>query len=618
MSQSLKITLLIISLLFQSLAHAEWSDISEQVAFSQSAPTFDRVNRVLYTIVEVHNNSGHAIYGPARLRVFDTSIPFSEPSSTNRDELQIEIPGVILDDESKSIRVDFQLFKGNLEFSLALEQYSFPPTSEFSLLFGGIGTDEITSSEVDHDGNLIIAGNTTSQNIGPVAYRFVTHSSDTNSETIGHSDAFVAKLSQSGELFWISYIGGEREENINDIALDDAGNIYATGSTYSYNYPTTENAFQRQPDGGRSTFVSVLNSSGDQLTYSTLITGNRWDYGFVIDVDTIGDIYVAGFTHGGYPTTPNAVQPDFGGSGDGFLAKIRPNELTTDLLFSTYLGGGSWESIDGFSIDDQGNVYIATHSLSPDFPTTPGVYDEICTNCGTSQKTEGAVAKISADGSQLLYSTMIGGNSQIGDFRVTGITVLEDHSVFVVGSTNQTDLLTTDNAIQRIYGGGASDIYMAHIDSEGKSLRFASYFGGNGNDRVSFYNSLRRDRTGRLYFSGTTSSSNLPVTNAVQSFHRGSNDAFAAVFNPTTDTIELVTYLGGNQEEGHDEGVGIDISVDMYHEGIFYLVGITGSSDFPIHHDILDSSNHGGDFDGFITKIDINESHCIGATCLFD
>jgi hypothetical protein len=121
MNQSTKVVSLIIALLFQSFIHADWSDISEQVVFSQSTPVFDRTNRVLYSIIEVHNISGHAIYGPARLRVFDSTIPFSEPISANENEVHIEIPGVILNNESKFLRVNFQLIKGSLDYSLALE-----------------------------------------------------------------------------------------------------------------------------------------------------------------------------------------------------------------------------------------------------------------------------------------------------------------------------------------------------------------------------------------------------------------------------------------------------------------------------------------------------------------
>ncbi len=616
MRKSLSIWIFVLTFFIQLSAHAEWTDITSQVSITKSAQTFDRTNRVIYSLITAHNTSGSTIYGPIRIKVFDTSIPLSQSSSSVTNESYIDIPGIILSNESKIVRIDFQPLKTKPEYSVTVERYIFPETAEFSLLFGGPGEDNITTTEVDSDGNIIIAGNTTSLDIGSNSYYFTNHPNDSGNSTISYSDAFVAKLTQDGEILWVAYIGGDRADSIADITVDDTGNIYATGATYSTNFPTTDNAFQKVRNSPRAAFVSVLNSSGDQLTYSTLISGYHWNYGFVVDVNMLGDIYVAGFTHGGFPTTADAAQPNFGGSGDGFLAKIRPNQFSTDLLFSTYLGGSSWESIDAFTRDDSGDIYIATHTHSTDFPTTPGVYDETCTHCSTNQKVDGAIVKLSADGTQLLYSTIIGGNGYSGSFRITGITVNEDHSVFVVGTTNQADLITTNDAFQNTYGGGENDIYLAHLDSEAKSLLFATYFGGNSNDYISFYNSLRRDNSERLSFSGITTSDSFPLINPLQNAIKGRYDAFAVVYNPITKQVELSSYLGGIDAE--DDPYEVDIGVNISTEGLFYLVGSTGSTDFPLWHNRVDSAYHGGGSDGFITKFDINQTHCMGSTCLLN
>lgn len=617
MRKPISIGLFVLVVFVHPSVRAEWTDITSQVSINKSVQTFDRTNRVIYSLITAHNTSGNTIYGPIRLKVFGTSIPLSQSSSTVTNETYIDIPGTILSNESKTVRIDFQPLKTKLEYSVTLERYVFPETAEYSLLFGGPGEDIIRSIEVDSDSNIIIAGSTTSLNIGSISHYFTNHPNDSGISTITYSDAFVAKLTQDGDILWVTYIGGDREDSIADITIDDAGNIYATGATFSSNFPTTDNAFQRVPNSPRAAFVSVLNSSGDQLIYSTLISGYNWNYGFVVDVDKLGDIYVAGFTHGGFPTTADSAQPNFGGSGDGFLAKIRPNQFSTDLLFSTYLGGRSWESIDAFTMDDSGDIYIATHTHSTDFPTTPGVYDETCTHCRTTdQKFDGAVVKLSADGTRLLYSTIIGGDGYSGGFRITGITVNEDHSVFVVGATGQTDLMTTDDAFQRTYGGGQNDIYLAHLDSEAKTLLFATYFGGNGNDYISFYDSLRKDNSGRLYFSGLTSSNNFPLINPLQNTIKGGHDAFAVVYNPIAKQVELSTYLGGSNAE--DDPYEVDIGVNINTEGLFYLVGSTGSTDFPLWHNGVYSTYHGGGSDGFITKIDINQTHCMGSTCILN
>jgi hypothetical protein len=616
MKQTIRITFLVFGFFIQSLVNAEWNDITTQVDVNKTPQAFDRVNRTIFSLISVHNRSGDIIPGPLRIRIFNPSIPFKQTTGSDNDTLFIEIPKGLETNESNTIRIDFQLLKSQLEYSVAIEQENRPETSEFSLFFGGSGNDEINATEVDRDGNIIIAGNTTSSNIGPVMHYFTNHPVDDENTPDSQGDAFIAKLTGDGHILWVTYIGGNGEDNILDIKVDDTGSIYAAGATYSNNFPTTDNALQHSNLSGRAAFVFVLNSNGDQLIYSTLVTGSYWNYGFAIDVDRAGDIYVAGFTHGGFPTTAHAAQPTFGGFGDGFLAKLRPNEISTELLFSTYLGGSSWEGIDAITLDDMGDIYIATHTQSTDFPTTPGAYDETCTHCSTNRKTDGVIAKLSADGSQLLYSTIIGTDSNTGSLRFTGIAVSEDHSVFATGTTNYSGLMTTDNALQRTYGGGENDIYLVHLNSEANNLLFATYLGGNGNDRKGFYNNIKRDTSGRIYFSGATSSSDFPLSNPIQSRNGGQSDAFAVVYDPTEKQIVLSTYLGGNQEECDNSEV--DIGIDTRSEGVFYLVGSTKSSNFPVLHSDISSTYQGGDTDGFVTKIDINEPHCMGSNCLLD
>ncbi len=122
MRRSLSIALFVLTFFNQASAYAEWAEITNQVSFTKSTQTLDRINRVIYSLVTIHNTSGRSIPGSIRLRVFDASIPLSAPSPSNADESYIEIPDGLLENEIRVYRVDFQLLKQPLDYSIALQR----------------------------------------------------------------------------------------------------------------------------------------------------------------------------------------------------------------------------------------------------------------------------------------------------------------------------------------------------------------------------------------------------------------------------------------------------------------------------------------------------------------
>ena len=133
--------------------------------------------------------------------------------------------------------------------------------------------------------------------------------------------------------------------------------------------------------------------------------------GITIAVDAQHDIYVGGFTHGSFPVTPGVAQFNFGGAGDGFVAKLQTTPVSTALVFATYLGGNSWEAVAALAVDENGYMYLAMGTHSTNFPTTPGAFDRVCNNCATNIKTDGAIVELNPDASQLVYSTLFGSNT---------------------------------------------------------------------------------------------------------------------------------------------------------------------------------------------------------------
>src|SRR5439155_2956495 len=123
-------------------------------------------------------------------------------------------------------------------------------------------------------------------------------------------DAFVTKLNAAGSgLVYSTYLGGSGDEYGVDIAVDSGGSAYATGYTYSTNYPTTTGASQTANAGQFDAYVTKLNAAGSGLVYSTYLGGNGTDYGYSIAVDSLGSPYVTGYTCStNFPLTSGAFQ----------------------------------------------------------------------------------------------------------------------------------------------------------------------------------------------------------------------------------------------------------------------------------------------------------------------
>ena len=189
----------------------------------------------------------------------------------------------------------------------------------YSTYLGGTGTDDGNGIALDLKGNAYITGDTASMDF-PIKHPFqATNNGGGNGE-----DAFVAKLNPSGSaLIYSTYLGGSGDEVGFGIAVDKFGNAYATGLTYSTDFPTA-NPIQAANAGAIDVFVSKLNEAGNHLLFSTYLGGSQNDLGLRIRVDSCRAAYVAGWSESSdFPTTPKAVQTTSGGNRVGFVSKIR-------------------------------------------------------------------------------------------------------------------------------------------------------------------------------------------------------------------------------------------------------------------------------------------------------
>jgi len=189
----------------------------------------------------------------------------------------------------------------------------------YSTYLGGKNDDHGNSIAVDGSGNAYVTGYTASPDFPTTPGAFNVTFGGGN-----YYDAFVTKMNPSGAaLVYSTYLGGASTDTGYSIVVDGSGNAYVTGSTFSSDFPTTSNAYNRTLGGNQDAFVTKLNPAGSGPVYSTYLGGSQYDVGEGIAVDGSGNTYVTGYTASpNFPTTAGAYNRTFGGGEDAYFARF--------------------------------------------------------------------------------------------------------------------------------------------------------------------------------------------------------------------------------------------------------------------------------------------------------
>ena len=272
---------------------------------------------------------------------------------------------------------------------------------------------------VDKNGYAYVTAGTSSSD-------FPTTTNAFNRTFGGIYDIYVFKLSTDGSsLIYSTYVGGSAQDGGYDIVVDDSGNAFVCGWTYSTNFPTI-NAYNATLGGNDDVVVFELSATGSSLIYSTLIGGSGFDAAFAIARDSNNNVYVTGFTgSNNFPTTANAFNRTFGYGFDIFVLKLY--NTGSSLLYSTYIGGSGTDYAEDIAIDSQGNAYVTGFTTSRNFP----MINSYNSTFGGSQ--DAYVIKISTNNATLFYSTYIGGISSETGF---GIVLDKEGNAIVTGQTS--------------------------------------------------------------------------------------------------------------------------------------------------------------------------------------
>jgi hypothetical protein len=282
-----------------------------------------------------------------------------------------------------------------------------------------------------------------------------------------------------------------------------------------------------------------------------------------------------------------------------FFASFVSFSIAGQLVYSTYLGGGSSDIGKGIAVDGSGNAYITGETWSTDFPTTTGAYDTTYNG-----DTDVFVSKLNPSGTALVYSTYLGGgSSDIGK----GIAVDGSGNAYLTGYTDSsTDFPTTPGAFNTSYNG-YQDVFVTKLNASGTALVYSTYLGGSIDD-VGY--GIALDLAGNAYITGVTYSTDFPTTLGAfdTTKYAPSLGAFVIKLNASGSSLVYSTYLGGGLiEEGN--GIAIDSS------GNAYITGYTWG-EFPTTPGAFDTSFNGGYHDGFVSKLNPSGTGLVYSTYL--
>ncbi len=433
---------------------------------------------------------------------------------------------------------------------------------------------------------------------------------------------------------------------VSGIAVDSVGNAYVTGEIQA-NASTLGGSAGLLRIGNPSTYttmgyVAKLNPNGSALLYVTVFSGSSQTESTAIAVDNAGNAYVTGETYDTDFPTRGAFQPALAtngndrssGQGDEDVFLVKLNAAGSDLLYSTYFGGGintaksdfsstgrgkGTEGAKAIAVDDAGRAYITGGTSSVDLPVRNAAQSTLSGSdpdrdgkeygFGVSDAFVAAFDTTATGDASLLYSTHLGNTPfQSGYVTTTGlgIALAGAHTVVVTGY-NQAPMpsFPTRNALQSVSvssvdaRGSRNDAFVTEIDISRAgldSLVFSTYLGGSS---LSFGTGVAVDSTGSIYVTGTTTSSTMAGKTAVLLGPGGANNVFVAKLSPAGDALIYLTSFGGSGPNSA-RGIGVDSAGNAYISG--YTSPQGANSDFPLR-DPLPKAPGGLYGDAFVVKL---------------
>jgi len=312
------------------------------------------------------------------------------------------------------------------------------------------------------------------------------------------------------------------------------------------------------------------------VVFSTYLGGSKYEQpAGDMFIDDKGFIYITGPTKSAdFPVTRGAFDTTFNdttGNSDAFVAKLDPDGR---IIWSTFIGTPTRDGFYTIKVDGDGYVYLAG-AFGPGAPTTPGVIQEKFARPYTSGHTwDGYLVKLKPDGSGLEWATYLGTGS---DESLRSMDIGVDGNIVVVSKYQSGAWPETwfKGRYQDKPRGGIDDVIIK-VSADGRSVLWASYLGGSGDE--SSAPNVCLDREGHVHVLTSTHSGDMPTTpGAHDRSYNGDADLYVATLSSDGRELLMGTYLGTPEDEGGGGKRGIQLAPD----GNLVISGWTKSSRFP-------------------------------------
>ncbi len=449
---------------------------------------------------------------------------------------------------------------------------------------GGSEDDLIRDMAVDSEGNILVTGDTLSENFPVTNDSFQTTFAGGQQDIHTVSgDAFISKFSSTGELIWSSYLGGSNNDGGMGVHVDSADNIYVVGVTNSLDFPVTG---LNNSHGGSDGFVTKFDSNGT-IVFSMCIgtAGGENLEGSIMYSDLLT---LTGSTSSSFfPITINAEQPSFGGSVDGTIVQLLTNG---SLFYSSFFGGSGIDVIGEIYTSMDGHYIVNGYSDSINLPFSENAYSTEISGPGR----DFFIATFS-NAMEIEYCTYFGGSGKDDCFGCT--FDLENNMIFS-GRTWSTDFPIL-NAWQSEYAGGENEVngvdaFVTKMDLTGE-LIFSSYFGGPEWDTLHFVDT---DAQNNIFTCGDAPTNDFPISsNAIQNKTMGSSDLVLLALTPE-GTPYFGTFFGGSQ-------IDHVWNMELFANQV-YMVGHTASVDFPTSSEAFQETKNALN-DGFFLRFNYSK-----------
>ncbi len=315
----------------------------------------------------------------------------------------------------------------------------------------------------------------------------------------------------------------------------------------------------------------------------------------------------------------------------------KPLIIDPILIFASYSGSFA----DNFGMTAtygyDGSLFAGGTAFNVGYPTTLGAYDDSFAGSPGGGITDVVISRYDSTGSNLIYSTYIGGTATE---TVHSLIANEQNELYLYGATSSLNFPTDANSFDNSFNGGTSvyyvsngsnftngtDIYVAKFNAQGSSLLGSTYLGGNQNDGVNstinlsydtlmnnysdqYRGEIMLDKEGNCYIASSTKSPDFPIINGFDNTLNGNQDAVIIKLNSDLSNVYWSSYLGG---DNMDAGYSIKVDSNLF----VYATGGTASNNFPTSLGAINTAFQGGKADGYVVKIDTNGSQILASTLL--